>query len=227
MKNESFRDLVNLYLDGELSAKEESRLAQLLASDEKQREKFREACRLHGAAQMALDPQLLQPEDLSMRYFWSRLFMGFAAASCAVLGAMFLMPCMIDDEAAHISVPLSSKDPLLNTSFIERVVHQQHIAEESEKGTSCLAAHLRLQGLEPRLAPKGRPLLVVDSKLYATEQVLCLNEINLERQAARLVAGDARIDKVDAATVEPELEILKSGLKPRQKQIFTGTLVSY
>ncbi|NCG08054.1 MAG: hypothetical protein GWO81_00540 [Verrucomicrobia bacterium] len=45
MKDKAFRDLLNLYLDGELSAKEESRLAEFIASDAEYRAEFMEACR--------------------------------------------------------------------------------------------------------------------------------------------------------------------------------------
>lgn len=194
MKDDSFRDLLNLYLDGELSAAEEARLAEYLASDAELRAEFMEACRLHGATQMALNPQALQPNDLNQRYFWSRLFMGFAAASCAVLGAMFLMPCVINDEAAHISVPLCSKDPVLSQTEIERATKEKAAHEAHGHPTACLAAHFRLQGLEPTVAPADRALLPLEIEAYLHKRSVRLSEVNFEEQAARLILTDFLVE---------------------------------
>ncbi len=227
MKDPAFSDLLNLYLDGELSAKEESRLAALIASDAECRAEFEKACRLHGATQMVLNPQALQPKDLSERYIWSRLFMGFAAASCAVLGAMFLMPCVIQDEAAHISVPLSSKDPVLNSVFYERAAREHEAGKLSNYTTSSLAAHLRLQGLDPVVAPSGQLLDHLESSEFAQDHALHLSEVDLEAHASRL-DGDYFywINRKDQ-DLELKLPDLRLDMKRVQDLGFSGSLVRY
>lgn len=227
MKNQAFRDLLNLYLDGELSAEEESRLAEFIALDAECRAEFEEARRLHGATQMVLNPQALQPKDLNERYFWSRLFMGFAAASCAVLGAMFLMPCVIHDEAAHVSVPLSSKDPVLDSGFYERASREHQTGKLSNNTTACLAAHLRLQGLGPVVAPSGQLLENLDSSDYEQERALHLSEVNLEAHASRLELDDFYRLKPEDQPLKLKLPDLRPDMKRIQDVGFSGSLVRY
>lgn len=227
MKNDSFRDLLNLYLDGELSAAEESRLAEYIASDAELRAEFMEACRLHGATQMALNPQALQPNDLNQGYFWSRLFMGFAAASCAVLGAMFLMPCVINDEAAHISVPLCSKDPVLSQADIERATKEMEAHELHDHSTASLAAHFRLQGLEPTVAPVGRALLPLEPEEYSPKRSVRLSDVKFEEQAARFILTDFMMEAPRVHGSEAELPSLDPILNHVQNIGLSGSLVGY
>jgi hypothetical protein len=227
MKDETFRDFLNLYLDGELSAEEESRLAELIARDAELRAEFLEACRLHGATQVVLNPRALQPKDLNERYFWSRLFMGFAAASCAVLGAMFLMPCVIQDEVAHISVPLSFKDPVLDADFYERAAREQALEKESKKMTACLAAHLRLQGLDPAVAPSGQPLEDLDARDYEPVRPLLLSEVNLEAEVSALNSNNFSLLKNKERFKELKLSILRPEMRRIQDVGFSGSLVRY
>ena len=227
MKDDSFRDLLNLYLDGELSAAEESRLAEYLASDAELRAEFMEACRLHGATQMALNPQALQPNDLKQGYFWSRLFMGFAAASCAVLGAMFLMPCVINDEAAHISVPLCSKDPVLSQTEIERATKEKEAHEAHGHPNDCLAAHFRLQGLEPNVAPAELALLPLEPEEYLRERSVRLSEVNFEEQAARLILIDFLVEGPEVHCSGADLPGFEPIVNHVQNIGLSGSLVGY
>lgn len=227
MKDDSFRDLLNLYLDGELSAAEESRLAEYLASDAELRAEFMEACRLHGATQMALNSKALQPNDLKQGYFWSRLFMGFAAASCAVLGAMFLMPCVINDEAAHISVPLCSTDPVLSQTEIERATKEKEAHETYDRPTACLAAHFRLQGLEPNVAPAERTLLPFEPEEYLRERSVRLSEVNFEEQAARLILTDYSAEDPEVHGSSAVLPSFDPIVNHAQNIGLSGSLVGY
>lgn len=227
MKDERFRDLLNLYLDGELSAEEESRLAEYIAGDAGLRAEFMEACRLHGATQMALNPQALQPNDLNQRYFWSRLFMGFAAASCAILGAMFLMPCVINDEAAHISVPLCSKDPVLSELDIERVEKSREGDMAENHPNTSIAAYFRLVGLEPTLTPGDQKLVPFNSEAYIQKRTVRLNEVNFEEQATRLALNDFSTQGIEM----PELNVQLPSMRPMINRVqnigISGSLVGY
>ena len=227
MKDQAFRDLLNLYLDGELSPEDESRLAKLIAADAKLRAEFMQACRLHGATQMALNPQALQPNDLNQRYFWSRLFIGFAAASCAVLGAMFLMPCVITDEAAHISVPLCSQDPHLNQSIIERVHKEKDAVTNKQLSNVCLAAHFRLQGLEPAIAPADIALMPLDPRDYLSQRVIPLNEINFEEEAERMLSSEFFKQRFGSKDIQSEVFAADPLINRVQNMGFSGSLVVY
>lgn len=57
MTEEKFTELVNLYLDKEISQTELSDLKAELARNSKRKEEFAERCRLHQAMRMALDPE--------------------------------------------------------------------------------------------------------------------------------------------------------------------------
>jgi hypothetical protein len=176
---------------------------------------------------MVLNPQALQPKDLSEGYFWSRLFMGFAAASCAVLGAMFLMPCVIHNEAAHISVPLSSKDPVLNSGFYERAAREHETGKLSNNTTSSLAAHLRLQGLDPALVPSGQLLDHLESSEYAQEHALHLSEVDLEAHASHLEGDYIYWIKREEQNSTLKLPDLRPDMKRVQDVGFSGSLVRY
>ncbi|NCG08053.1 MAG: hypothetical protein GWO81_00535 [Verrucomicrobia bacterium] len=172
---------------------------------------------------MVLNPEALQPKDLNERYFWSRLFMGFAAASCAVLGAMFLMPCVIQDEPAHISVPLSSTDPVLDSEFYEWAAEEYESVKVSKNKTACLAAHLRLQGLGPAVAPSGQLLESVDS--IEQERSLQLSEVDLEMQRSDL--NHLNLHKPEDVSLELKLPNLRPEIKRIQDVGFSGSLVRY
>lgn len=60
MTETKFTELVNLYLDKEISQKELSELKAELARDPKRKAEFAERCRLHQAMRIALDPQAAQ-----------------------------------------------------------------------------------------------------------------------------------------------------------------------
>ncbi|CAI8359125.1 MAG: Uncharacterised protein [Opitutia bacterium UBA7350] len=226
MKEQNFRDLLNLYLDGELSPEDESRLAELIASDAELRADFMQACRLHGATQMALNPQALQPKDLNQRYFWSRLFIGMAAASCAVLGAMFLMPCVISDEAAHISVPLCAQDPYLNNAVIEQV-NKDKEAPSYEHSNACLAAHFRLQGLEPAISPADIALMPLDPSEHFSKHVIPLSEVNFKEEAERLLSSELFRKRSRINDLEFESFMVDPLINRVQNMGFSGSLVVY
>jgi hypothetical protein len=65
MTEEKFTELVNLYLDKEISARGLAQLKAELAANAEHKDEFAERCRMHQAMRMALNPQSSKPRSKS------------------------------------------------------------------------------------------------------------------------------------------------------------------
>ena len=176
MTDDAFKELVNLYLDGELSPAEQERLnVEINASPERSRQ-FHESCRLHEAMQMVLDPQALQPKDLSVPLPWRRIALCLGAAAALALGtvALWLIPQTLADKG--------SPAPVWDSSEQIGASGQHHFTRNaaSHPQASSLAAQLRLAGLMPEMVvARELELRPVKGSALVQRRVIMLHEFKL------------------------------------------------
>jgi hypothetical protein len=229
MTDDAFRELVNLHLDGELSSSEEARLGALIAGDTRRLNIFREVCRLHDATQMALDPQLLQPKDLKISYFWSYLFISTCALTCAILGSLFMIPCMIQDRPVHISVPLSKQAPKIIDVRVALSVLENELQQLDEKRqVASLAAHLHLQGLNPELTRDSQDLSPIDHESIVNQRAISLNDLDLNNGEAAIAQNTTS----NVINTQSRISSIKTSIlrvKPKHYKLmgFSSTPVSF
>lgn len=163
MTDERFKELLNLFLDRELSPDEMKLLESEIARSESRRKEFEAACRLHHAMTCALTAEVAENEArcLLPRTRW---LLGIGLAASFVIGGIFLVPAMTE-----VVIPERlEREPSLNSTRIVfanegvRLPTMQLTAwrESLREPHSCqsLAAEFRLMGLEPSLVPSDRPL---------------------------------------------------------------------
>ncbi len=180
MTDDAFQELINLYLDGELSPEDEERLsAEINASPERSRQ-FHEACRLQDAMQMVLDPQALQPKDLEAPQPWGRVILGLGVAASLAVGALFLVQSFVVKDGVGESADASVNaiaDHLRNIRVVEI---QRYVAVRKHSPHSCsLAAQLRLVGLMPDMAPADRELQPVQCSAVVRRRVVVMRDLEL------------------------------------------------
>ncbi len=229
MKDEAFNDLVNLHLDGELTDAQNAELAQLIADDPRRLKSFQNACRLHNAAQMALDPEILQPKDFSKSYLKLRCLIGMAAVSCALLGIAFLLPCLLHDESDHECPPFLSEDlnKVLKTNGTELIAKSED-PERLQDGMS-LAAYLRLQGLNPDSDKRLASLKSIDPKALQTDEAIQIEELKLvnHRVAELNLNKIQRQSKIFPSSKALQLPLPTNRMNKPSKSAFKSALVDY
>ena len=228
MTDDAFKELINLYLDGELSPGDEERLnAEIHASPERSRQ-FHEACRLQDAMQMVLDPQALQPKDLEAPLPWGRIILGLSVAASLAVGAMLLVQSFVvndgvDERADGIA------DPIQHFRHLRRVEVQRYVALQKHSPNSCsLAAQLRLVGLMPEMTPADRQLRPVQCSAVVRRRVIVMRDLEWSdtSQAFRATIDAPHATEVYAFPVE--LEKPRSGPSDRSGAGgFEATLVSF
>ncbi|MFP4069679.1 MAG: anti-sigma factor family protein [Opitutales bacterium] len=168
MTDDRFRELVNLYLDKEISAGERSQLKTELASSESRRAEFEELRRLHRAMMLALGssldasgPRGEAPQVVRLR----RWMTGIGAAACVLAGASLALSWPMLDESDEVMVGQGGAlgDPFDGASMAPSDIRRYHASRRDEAiaGTS-LAAHLRLLGLSPGVVSAETELTSVD-----------------------------------------------------------------
>lgn len=157
MKEEVFRELVDLYLDREITEDQLSTLRKELASNEDRMRAFEEARRFQQAMQMALQPK----DDGWNRAVFnsSRILVGVGLAASFVLGGLVLSPLLYEETALNVEFS--------NAEEIERIRERQlrrALAAESSEShlRGGIAANLRLMGLQPDVMPDEVILQVVE-----------------------------------------------------------------
>ena len=179
MTKDKFTELVNLYLDKEIS---ECGLAQLkseLAANAERKDDFAESCRMHLAMRMALNPQSpkrsyefwrnksnsLSPSSHRVTTF-SRWIMGTGFAASLALGFALLMPVFQETPAVSSQTTLKGVEveDLFEDDLLDRIDHQEIRrfanvqAQRKANQQASLATQLRLLGLSPELTPKKKQL---------------------------------------------------------------------
>lgn len=178
MTDETFTELVNLYLDKEISEEDLARLQAELAIDPERQQSFRERCRLHRAMQLALNPGLSQ----SQRARQARRptgpsparWLSVAGLAASLIVAFALIPILLTEQSesslggiganpSGVSIPGVDSDYLLDEISLADV---RRYASRHEKKLAnhraSLAAQLRLMGLRPELIPQDKDLRPVD-----------------------------------------------------------------
>lgn len=182
MNEAKFSELVNLYVDQEISAQELHCLQQELSLSPARQREFDARCRLHRAMRLAMAADARTTDkrcDLSRQQTArANRLIAWIAGSGVALGlsfAVLLLSLMAwqsllePDNSSYLETPLLGSD-------LERFAMHQAVAS-SRRGS--LAAHLRLLGLSPELAPADDRLSSVD--LQAMRQREAYRQVEIER----------------------------------------------
>ena len=188
MSDEKFKELINLYLDREISSRDLDWLRQELASSSARKREFEERCRLHQAMQLALNPQMRasaesyarrpygralrtqETGDASGKGSFPRWVLGSGLAASLVVGLVLLKPVFTDSMEMASSVKGVDLELLRSEQALEFVDAdlrryssvQRQAARREMRGTS-LAAQFRLLGLAPGIGPGNSELVRVDA----------------------------------------------------------------
>lgn len=168
MTDERFRELINLYLDKEISSSEMELLQSEISTGEARRREFDTACRLHHAMSCALSSEVAANEARSPlpRTRW---FVGFGMAASFILGGIFLAHAVSDElvpcadrrqtEASAAALAAEAKQRAL-----QRFITSQR-AVTSDEPFRSLASQFRLLGLQPALVPANHQLEEVEMRV--------------------------------------------------------------
>jgi hypothetical protein len=188
MIDEKFSELVNLYLDKEISDADLELLKIELSKDTLRREDFQERCRLHQAMRLALNPEEAKRtvdasncpheahgsysrfSDISesaekSRFNFSYWLLGSGIAACLALLGIMLAP-VFTDATNLASLSLQIGDP--NQSEVDHAMtdvarsdikrFERTRQQPADPRTASLAAELRLLGLRPEMMPEEQQL---------------------------------------------------------------------
>lgn len=212
MTDETFTELVNLYLDKEISEKDLRRLKAELSADARRRRLFVERSRLHTAMQLALNPQAgaamegVAPKPSSVVAFdW---FMGTGLAAALVLGVVFLTSSVWDRVPSPPFGNEAKVSSFAEPDFLEQALSEwngdaelKRYASRQQQGLAneraSFAAQLRLMGLRPELTPQDKVLRAVDLAALETEPTRSQAEL-LSALQRNSVMPEARILRYDA-----------------------------
>ena len=114
MNDQKFSELLNLYLDGEISTLQEVQLLKVIAEDPDRAREYSRIRNLNTAMEMVLDPRALQPRDLAFRpRFGAALWLisSFCVLSMICVG-VFLTSIAIR--------PLSDSDSILTSEISKK-----------------------------------------------------------------------------------------------------------
>lgn len=188
MTEERFSELVNLYLDEEISAGELELLKDEIAADTERKQAFAERCRLHQAMRLALSPERSRRRAPSsgsaapvrpvrgaataraMGHFshfshwsrWSRWWLGSGLAA-SVLVAMMLWPPASQKTTSPAQLAGVSEAEGLIEDPLDRIgqAEWRRFANTRQGGAydhASLVSHMRLMGLRPELTPEEKQL---------------------------------------------------------------------
>ncbi|MBL00439.1 MAG: hypothetical protein CMI34_03400 [Opitutales bacterium] len=179
MTEDKFTELVNLYLDKEIS---ECGLAQLkseLVANAERKDDFAGRCRMHQAMRIALNPQSPRRSYKFWRYGYNSLsssshkmttfprwIMGTGFAAILALSFALLMPVFRDTPAVTSQPTLNGVEvkDLFEFDMLKSIGHREirrfvnMQAQRKDNQQASLAAQLRLLGLSPELTPMKKPL---------------------------------------------------------------------
>ena len=193
MTKDKFTELVNLYLDKEIT---ECGLAQLkseLAANAERKDDFAESCRMHLAMRMALNPQSpkrsyefwrnesnsLSPSLHKVTTF-PRWIMGTGFAAGLALSFALLMPIFRETPAVSSQTTLKGVEveDLFEDDLLDRIGHQEirrfanMQAQRKANQQARLATQLQLLGLSPELTPKKKQLQFISTAAALRPEVV-------------------------------------------------------
>lgn len=179
MKIERFRELVNLYLDDEISKAELQEFSRELALNPERKREFQERCRLDRALGLVFDPDSVRtvPEQAMSRSAY--ILWGCGLAACFTLSTVLVQPFWSGAvDTVNISqsgVDLQNSD-VLRTADFERIARSHAAPVDAE--LVSFTAHLRLLGLRPEITPSQGAMQTVS---HASLQPRDTRALELER----------------------------------------------
>ncbi len=163
MTEERFGELVNLYLDREISRGDLVDLREELQANPARRRDFEERRRLQRALEAALDPGVRQVRSSSRgaRPFFpvSSFAVGLSMAAALVLSVSLFNPVLRDALSAGRAVERESLAGLSGEDWVDHFDSGRYengrlrVAGEGAQPVQSLTAQLRLAGLGPETAP--------------------------------------------------------------------------
>lgn len=164
MTDERFRELVNLYLDDEISTAELREFSAALAAHAGRKADFQQRCRLHRAVRLVYDPQPVSSSSSVAPSLGGRFMFGVGLVACVAL-AVVVTPSLLEDV---VSVALYEVEPLeaedaadLSLAGLDRFASRPRVAV-SDVELASVTAHLRLLGLRPELLSQPQALQSVN-----------------------------------------------------------------
>ena len=179
MTEDKFTELVNLYLDKEISEYGLAQLKSELAANAERKDDFAGRCRMHQAMRMALNSQSprrsykfwrygsnsLSPSSHKVTTF-PRWIMNTGFAAILALSFAPLMPVFRDTPAVSLQPTLKGVEveDLLEVDMLNSIGFQEirqfvnMQAQRKDNQQASLATQLRLLGLSPELTPMKKQL---------------------------------------------------------------------
>lgn len=187
MSDQRFRELINLFLDEEMTTEERAELDCLLRSDAARRNEFESRCRLHRAMRLALlSPSQRASTERAVVDFTTqqsrRLKIGLVGAGMAasfVIGVLLTFTFAVQQSQKVIenSFADAESDRLeLRTRKLAHSSENHAIHNDADPGS--VAAHLRLLGLRPGMQEATPRLREVDLVAQAETKAARMEQIN-------------------------------------------------
>lgn len=231
MTDETFTELVNLYLDKEISEQDLARLKEELSASAHRREIFVERNRLHRAMQLVLNPSedgVTQPasNEKCPTVTPFRWFIGTGIAASLVIGALFLTSPVMDRGETYSPTGGVESASASAADFLEQALSKwgsdaelKRYASRQEQGLAneraSLAAQLRLMGLRPELTPSDKELRAINLAALESEPTRSQAELltALQRHSVMPEARILRYETQEDAAAKSELKSYGSGFQ--------------
>ena len=193
MTEDKFTELVNLYLDKEITDCGLAQLKSELAANAERKDDFAESCRMHLAMRMALNPQSpkrsyefwrnesnsLSPSSHKVNTF-SLWIMGTGFAASLALSFALLMPFFRDTPAVSSQTTFKGVEVenLFEDNLLDGIGHHEIRRFANVQGQrkanqqANLATQVRLLGLSPELTPKKKQLRFISAAAALRPEVV-------------------------------------------------------
>lgn len=215
MTEEKFTELVNLYLDKEISAEDLERMKAEISANSERKRVFVDRCRLHKAMRMALEPDHSRSGGSSSSWssvsgpgvFVPRWLLLSGAAASLVLGFMLLSPLYKSvsssgGNATWVDAALQKLSPEeevipLQKSELRRYASVREHRQANPRAS--LVSQMRLMGLRPEHTPQDKQLERIDlAAIYKPVQQV--NQAELFRSIQALKAtSQAKFIQINGA----------------------------
>lgn len=204
MSDEKFTELVNLYLDKEISAADLERMKAEISANPERKRAFIERCRLHKAMRLVLEPDQYRSwasAHSGRGVFVPRWLLVSGAAASLALGFMLLSP--LNNAGTHSGGNADNAD---NTTWVDATWQKlspeedvtplrkselrRYASVQEQKQANpraSLVSQMRLMGLRPEHTPQDKQLERVDlAAIY--EPVEQVNQAELFQKIQALKA---------------------------------------
>ena len=175
MTKDKFTELVNLYLDKEISEYGLAQLKSELAANAERKDNFAECCRMDLAMRMALNPQ-----SPKRSYEFPRWIMGTGFAASLALSFALLMPVFRETPPVSSQTTLKGVEveDLFEDDLLERIGNQEirrfvnMQAQRKANQQASLAAQLQPLGLSPEFTPMKKQLRFIGATTAQRPEVV-------------------------------------------------------